>query len=370
MIKIGIIVFLIAIIVIAPTLSLSTADAKSKSASSKAKNSILKQIGRAVEGDFSKVKMLNMTTTIAPKNVIVGVFNKTSGTPNPPTCKPDEILVSGKCQKKPPNPEPAANRTGVTVFDFAGDFVPNNKIHDALKADKPNQVFALGDLDYLSTLSTFKSEYKDLGLGDFNKQVDWVDANMKCLIGNHDTDEDGNSKIKAESHLLCGEYWYYKKADSKTLVLAFNSNNDDLSKVIDFFHKSLTNATRMDGVKNVDVISHKNCYTFPGSHHKVESAVKAVCDAVLKDIPQGVNVYFISAHNHNNAMTVPVVANGATTQKFVAGGGGKTKYQCGTGGDWNVCNTKDAFLRQIINNTNGQASFNFVDTSIPGKIIK
>lgn len=349
-------------LILSPALSLSTANAKN--ASDKAKDKIVKNIGQATEGDFTKVQALNMTKTTNPKSVVANVYSKTVAPP--PTCKPDEILVNGKCQKKPPNPEPATNRTGMTVFDFVGDFI-KGKIHDALKTDKANQIFALGDLGYLSTMDAFISEFKDLGLGNFNTQDSWVKADMKCVIGNHDTDEDGNSKIKQQSHLQCGEFWYYKKADSKTMILAFNSNGD-LTKAVAFFHDILTNGTKMNGVKNVDIISHKNCYTFPGSHHKVESAIKAACDAIVKDIPNGVNTYFISAHNHNNAMTTPVISNGKTTQKFVAGGGGKTKYDCGTGGEWNYCNTKDAFLQQTINNTSGKSTFDFIDTS--GKVLK
>jgi hypothetical protein len=104
---------------------------------------------------------------------------------------------------------------------------------------------------------------------------------------------------------------------------------------------------------------------------RLESEVKAVCDTFKRDLLHlhpGVNYYQIGAHDHNLAATILQIKDDHEEQSFISGGGGKKKYDCGTGGIWTFCVKKpDGFVRQIINNTSGNSTFQLVDTS--GKIL-
>ena len=66
------------------------------------------------------------------------------------------------------------------------------KLHDQLKTDNLTLFIALGYLCYKLDLKNFTTTY-----GNFKKNK------LACVIGNHDSKENGNSKITKEAL----EYW-------------------------------------------------------------------------------------------------------------------------------------------------------------------
>ena len=73
----------------------------------------------------------------------------------------------------------------VTVIDTAGDIDCSNNLDEQIKKDNPDLFIALGDLCYKSDLSNFTGTYGDLKR----------DGIFACIIGNHDSKEDGNLRI-------------------------------------------------------------------------------------------------------------------------------------------------------------------------------
>jgi len=204
-----------------------------------------------------------------------------------------------------------------------GDVKCTSDMANALKDRNPDAVVFLGDLCYGSSLSGFKSTY-------------WNQFDSKnCVIGNHDSPEDGSSSIYSEAKKLCQETWR-KKVENKTTVIIGVNTNGNMDESGTQFQKAeswLTNSTYMKGVKNVIFVSHKPAYTNPGSHHPVseDPEVKTFLNALAQNVPIGIKVYYVSGHNHH-------MGNTADKTKFVSGAGMRSHYGCDTGGEWNFCN--------------------------------
>ena len=154
-------------------------DAKSAK-DSKARRDIDKSIGRAVEGAFSKVKTVNISTYAVP-NEVNTVYNKSSSgslppirpPPEPQVCNKNEHLdtAAGTCV-----PDIPAQTSGYKLC-MVGDF-KDAKVFDAMKTNGCDFRIAVGDNGYSGNLKTLKAIAPD-----------------RCVIGNHDSTEDGSSVL-------------------------------------------------------------------------------------------------------------------------------------------------------------------------------
>lgn len=291
----------------------------------KAKQQIITNIGRAVEGKYSTIQTVTVATKSAP-NVTITVYNKTSGG----GVLPGPII--------PPPPVNGTTSPAGYKICFVGDF-KNTKPWDAMK--NCNFKVALGDNGYSDNLNLLKEIKPD-----------------RCVPGNHDTKEDGSTTLEKETLAYCGNSWW-AKFGSTTLLLGFNTNGDS-AKQLNAAKSLFNNSQIMNGVKNVIAVSHKGGHTFPNSHHPAEA--KSFYTSLESVIPQGkdIKLYEIAAHNHNSAAAP---AKGW----YIAGSGGKSFYSCGQDKDWNFCNNKAiAYLEATILDNNDIA-LHFVDTT--GKLI-
>jgi predicted phosphodiesterase len=281
-------------------------DLFAKSKDSKARDAIIKAIGKSVEGKYSTIKLIQLSKSNISGYVIA--YNTTKATPTPPP-------------PVPPNPPPTP--TGPTtkvclVGDLKGSTVPS-KMKDC------NLKIGLGDLGYQSDLSYFKGLYFD-----------------RCVAGNHDTKEDGSSSLESETLAYCGDHWSQPIGNS-TLLIGLNTNGDINTQVN--YVKSLP----LSKYKTIIVTSHKNGHVFPNAHHPAEAS--NLYQQLEKLIP---NLYEISGHNHNYA----AAANG---HWFISGAGGKSHYTCETSVDWPVCdNSNYGYLELTIKNNDGTTSARFV----------
>jgi hypothetical protein len=329
---------LLVVSLVVPHSLLTTADAKSTK-DSKARRDIDKSIGRAVEGKFSTVKTVNISTYAAP-NTSLTVYNKTSSgslppirppPPEPQVCNKNEHLENGACI--PDSTTPTAGYKVCMIGDLKGSVVPN-----AMK--DCNYKIGLGDLGYEKTLSYFK------GL-NFNK----------CLQGNHESaNEDGSASLEKETQAYCGNSWWVKFGDS-TLVLAFNTNGD-ITKQLNAVTKLLTDSQFMSGVKNIIAISHKGGHVFPNAHHPAEA--KELYSQLEAKIPVGLKLFEVNAHNHNAAVA-------PAKNWWISGNGGKSFYQCGNDKDWTFCNSKDLAYLQFNIDDNATITGHFIGTN--GKVL-
>jgi len=329
-----------------------------KKALNKIIGAVKKNLVRETEGKPSSVCVAGFTKA-NNLSVYIPFYNKTScytqPIPNPPPvpiCKPDEHLEGNKCVKNQPNPKPGNGSVSTSLL-FVGDLEPCDKVHSALKDANPDWLIALGDLGYQKTLDCFTQNYKDFK----------DEGKLKCDIGNHETTEDAGSKdpVIKQAHDYCGEYWS-QKVNNNTLVIGADTNGD-FKSIITWGSSILTDTNGiMKGVKNVIFTWHKPCYVFPNAHHTVEKGVKAFCDAMTANVPQGVNVYYVAAHDHDMAATKDF-------KKFISGGGGGNKYACGSDADWNYCNNKDdGFLKALIDDKSGGIIWSFFN--IKGSMLK
>ena len=76
------------------------------------------------------------------------------------------------------------NDSSVTVINAVGDIDCFNHLDDQVKSDNPDLFIAIGDLCYKPDLINFTTIYGDL----------IKDNKLACIVGNHDSDEDGNSR--------------------------------------------------------------------------------------------------------------------------------------------------------------------------------
>jgi predicted phosphodiesterase len=225
----------------------------------------------------------------------------------------------------------------LTVIDAVGDIECSNNLHDQLKKDNPTFFIALGDLCYKKDLTNFINTYSD-----FKK------ANkIACVIGNHDSEEDGNKKILNETGQYCGDHWYRKIANDTTLLIGLNTNGD--TKLQAKWGQSLvTNSTLMKGIKNVILIAHKHAHTPPDSHHPAINATVQMFSSIESNISKSIQVYVITAHNH-------FMAKSSDGHWFISGAGGRGHYEGSTNSVWPFLNNKDfGYLQIKINNTDGK----------------
>jgi hypothetical protein len=286
-------------------------------AKSKQEKAITKAIGRAVEGNWKAIDMVNISKF--NDNSTLTVYNKTV------------VVVPPQPPNPPPNPPPtpSGNISKVClVGDLKGSTVPN-----MMKANGCNYKIGLGDLGYASDLSYFKGLKFD-----------------RCVIGNHDSPEDGSSSIYQEALAYCGDHWNVKIGQS-ALILGFNTNGD-ISGQVSVAKNILQNSNLMTNVKTVVLVSHKNGHVFPNAHHPAEAS--ALYTQLESIIPTGVMLYEISGHNHDNAAA-------PAKHWYIAGAGGRSFYACGQDIDWTFCdNTHVGYLELTIDNTNGNTAATFI----------
>jgi predicted phosphodiesterase len=336
-----------------------------------AKKDVTESIGDAVEGNWSSIEMVNISKHFV--NGTVTVYNKTLGPTGPQECEDNEHLENGICVPDTPPPgetcdngvddngngsidencPPIPPDRNVTRVILVGD-IKGNSITSATNERKPDLFVALGDLGYQSDLSWFKDRFKNLG------------NRVKCIIGNHDAPENEGPEIYKEAIKLCGHSWSIKIGNDTILMLGFNTNGD-LNNQLDMAQRVLSNTTFMEGVKSILVLTHKPCFTHPGSHHEVEDApkVKTFCNSLATKFPQGVKILYISGHNHEIAST-------SDGLKFVSGGGGQSSHrECEEdpepNSEWNYCRTQSGFLEYRIDKTDGSTEWKFLDSN--GEVI-
>ena len=240
----------------------------------------------------------------------------------------------------------------ITVIDAVGDIDCSNNLDEQIKKDNPDLFIALGDLCYKPDLSNFTGTY-----GDLKKE-----GKFACIMGNHDSEEDGNLKILNQTREYCGDHWYRKIANNTTLLMGLNTNGD--TKLQTKWGKSVvTNSTLMKGIKNVMLIAHKPAHTPPESHHPVRNSTVRMISGTESNITKSIQVYEIAAHNH-------FMAESGNERWFISGAGGKSHYEGASNEEWPFVNTKlYGYLQIRINNTNGTVfSSNFY--GLDGKLIR
>lgn len=308
---------------------------------SKARRDIDRAIGRSVEGAFSKVKTVNISTYAVP-NEVNTVYNKTSSgslppiivPPEPQVCNKNEHLENNVCVPDSTTTAPAAGDNVCMVGDFK-----DSKVFDAMAAHGCNYRVALGDNGYSSSLELLKSIAPD-----------------RCQIGNHDSPENGNDKIYQEALAYCGNSWWVKFG-TQTVMLGFNTQGDT-TKQLNAAKNLLADQNFIQGVKNVIFLSHKGGHVFPNSHHPAEA--KDFYAGLEKAVPTGIRVYETAGHDHN-------AASADSKNWYISGNGGRSFYQCGVDNFWTFCNNKTLAYLQFNIDDNATITAHFIDTS--GKII-
>ncbi len=230
------------------------------------------------------------------------------------------------------------NKSGViTVIDTVGDIDCSNNLVDKVMKDNPTYFVALGDLCYKKDLINFTNTY-----GEFKKE-----DKLACIIGNHDSEEDGNIIILNETRKYCGDHWYLKVANDTTLLVGLNTNGD--SNLQTQWGQSLvTNSTLMKGVNNVFILGHKPAHTPPKSHHPAENSTIQMFSAIENSIPKSIQVYEIAGHNH-------FMAESNNGHWFISGAGGRSHYEGTTDSAWPFVNTNEyGYLQIKLNNTDGK----------------
>ena len=229
--------------------------------------------------------------------------------------------------------------TSVTVIDMVGDIECSDNLHDQVKKDNPTLFVALGDLCYESDLDDFIDKYSDFKNAD----------KLACLIGNHESEEDGSLEILDQTLEYCGDHWYRKIANGTTLLIGLNTNGD--TKLQTKWGQSVvTNSTLMKGIKNVMLLAHKPAHTPPESEHPAEDSTIQMFSGIESNISKSIQVYEIAAHNHFMAAS----SNG---RWFISGGGegGESHHEASTDSTWPFLNNEDyGYLQIRINNTDGK----------------
>jgi predicted phosphodiesterase len=227
--------------------------------------------------------------------------------------------------------------TNITVIDTVGDIDCSNNLPAQVEKDNPTLFIALGDLCYKKDLTNFENTYTDLK--NANK--------LACLIGNHDSEEDGSLMILNQTQEYCGDHWYRKIANDTTLLIGLNTNGDTILQT-KWGQSLVTNATLMKGVKNVMLLVHKPAHTPPESHHPAESSTISMISGIEGDISKSIQVYQIAAHNH-------FMAESSDGRWFITGAGGRSHYEGTTNSEWPFVNKMDyGYLQFKINNTDGK----------------
>lgn len=227
------------------------------------------------------------------------------------------------------------NDSSTTVINAVGDIDCSNHLDDQVKEDNPDLLIVLGDLCYKSDLTDFKAIY-----GDFK-----TDNKLACIIGNHDSEEDGTSRLENKTLEYCGDHWYRKIANDTTLLIGLNTNGDTESQT-KWGQSLVTNGTLMKGIKNVMLLAHKPAHT-PESHHPARNSTIKMVLGIESNVSKSIEVYEISAHNH-------IMAESSNGRWFISGAGGKSHYEGKSSSEWPFVNTKSyGYLQIRINNTDG-----------------
>ena len=277
--------------------------------------------------------------------------NNTPPTPPKPTCTADQVYnaTTNKCDPKPvvtppPEPVPVKDIHFIVVGDV-DDNTGGTGVFNAIKAKNPDIVAVLGDLGYGDNLAWFKSTYGKL--------------NMVCVPGNHESaNEDGTTSIEKETQQFCSLPWYFKF--NHVLFIGANTNGD-LSTQSTQIQGLLSNAENMKDVKQVHLLTHKPCATFPNAHHPVEKNVKAFCDTIRSKVPTGVK--FVNDAGHNHVFS----ANKDQTQ-ITSGAGGRSHYTCGVSTEFPFCDNVHFGYADYLIKTDGTSTLTFYDFN--GKIVK
>ncbi len=227
--------------------------------------------------------------------------------------------------------------TNITVIDTVGDIDCSNNLPAQVEKDNPTLFIAIGDLCYKKDLTNFKNTYADLKDG----------KKLACLIGTHDSEEDGNLIILNQTQEYCGDHWYRKIANDTILLIGLNTNGDTILQT-KWGQSLVTNATLMKGIKNVLLLAHKPAHTPPESHHPAESSTIRMISNIEGNISKSIQVYEIAAHNH-------FMAESSDGRWFITGAGGRSHYEGTTNLEWPFVNKIDyGYLQFKINNTDGK----------------
>ena len=226
--------------------------------------------------------------------------------------------------------------SNVTIIDAVGDIECSSKLHDRIKYDNPTLFIALGDLCYKRDLTNFTITYSDFKNAD----------KLACVIGNHDSEENGDLKVLKQALDYCGDHWYRKVANNSTLLIGLNTNGN-ITNQSDWGRSLVTNSSFMNGIKNVMLVAHKPAHTPPGSDHDAENPTVQMFSTIIGNITKNVQIFEIAAHNH-------LMAESSNGQWFISGAGGRNLYDFTAHPDWSFINNKDhGYLQIKINNTDG-----------------
>jgi len=238
----------------------------------------------------------------------------------------------------------------ITVIDTVGDIDCSNNLPDQVKKDNATLFIILGDLCYKNDLTTFTNTYSDL------KNT----KELACLIGNHDSQEDGNLVILDQARKFCGDHWYRKIANDTTLLIGLDTNGDTNLQT-KWGQSLVTNETLMKGIKNVLLMTHKPAHTPPQSHHPAEVSTIKMISGVESSIPKSIKFYEIAGHNH-------FMAESRDARWFISGAGGRSHYEGTTDSEWPFLNKIDyGYLQIKINNTDGNILTHFY--GLDGRLI-
>lgn len=242
--------------------------------------------------------------------------------------------------------------SNVTIIDAVGDIECSSKLHDRIKDDNPTLFIALGDLCYKRDLTNFTLTYSDFKNAD----------KLACVIGNHDSEENGDLKVLTQALRYCGDHWYRKLANNSTLIIGLNTNGN-ITIQSDWGRFLVTNSSFMNGIKNVMLVAHKPAHTPPGSDHDPENLTVQMFSTIIGNITKNVQVFEIAAHNH-------LMAESSNGKWFISGAGGRNLYDFTAHPDWSFINNKDhGYLQIKINNTDGKVlSTDFY--SLDGRLLK
>jgi len=224
----------------------------------------------------------------------------------------------------------------ITIIDTVGDIECSKNLHDGLKNDNPTIFIALGDLCYKRDLTNFTNTYSDFKRAN----------RLACVIGNYDSEENGNLKILNEALEYCGDHLYRKIASNTTLLIGLNTNGNT-SLQTGWALSLVTNSSFMKEIKNVMLLGHKPAHTPPGSDHQPENSTVQMFSAIVNNISKNIQVYEIAAHNH-------LIAESSNGNWFISGAGGRKLYDFSTDTAWSFVNNKQhGYLQIRINNTDG-----------------
>ena len=224
----------------------------------------------------------------------------------------------------------------ITVIDAVGDIDCSSSFHDGILNDKPNLFIVLGDLCYKRDLTNFTVTY-----GDFKNT-----NKLECVIGNHDSEENGNLRILNQALEYCGDHWYRKVANNSTLLIGLNTNGNT-SLQTNWGQVLVTNSSFMKGIVNVIILAHKPAHTPPGSDHIPENSTVKMFSAIVNSTPNNIRVFEVTAHNH-------LMAGSSNGQWFISGAGSKKLYNFSPDSNWPFINNKEqGYLQFKINNTDG-----------------